>query len=164
MEMPALYGRSTHGTICSVRFFDGQGVREFTNEDVAFRYRHSRFKENKQWIILSSEWELTPGDGATLRKQADDIRAVRDAKYPPTMKCAGSIFKNLLFAELPAAVQLDVDPKVVREGKVPSAYFLERVDAKGMKTATSTWPTIMQISSITSAVARQYRYAKWSMS
>jgi UDP-N-acetylmuramate dehydrogenase len=127
------YGRSTHETIRTVRFFDGQGVREFSNEECGFRYRHSRFKENKQWIILSSQWDLTPGDGAALRKQADDIRAVRDAKYPPTMKCAGSIFKNLLFAELPAPVQLDVDPKVVREGKVPSAYFLERVDAKGMK-------------------------------
>jgi UDP-N-acetylmuramate dehydrogenase len=49
------------------------------------------------------------------------------------MKCAGSIFKNLLFAELPEAVQRDVNPKVVREGKVPSAYFLEQVGAKGVR-------------------------------
>jgi UDP-N-acetylmuramate dehydrogenase len=127
------YGRSTHETIRSVRFFDGQTIREFNNEQCGFRYRHSRFKDNKQWIILSSQWELMPGDTPALRKQADEIRAIRDAKYPPTMKCAGSIFKNLLFAELPPTAQLEVDPKVVREGKVPSAYFLERVDAKGMK-------------------------------
>jgi UDP-N-acetylmuramate dehydrogenase len=127
------YGRSTHETIRSVRFLDGEKLREFNNAECGFRYRHSRFKENKRWIVVSSQWELNPGDAAALRKQADDIRAVRDAKYPPTMKCAGSIFKNLLFAELPAAVQAEVDPKVVREGKVPSAYFLERVDAKGMK-------------------------------
>jgi UDP-N-acetylmuramate dehydrogenase len=127
------YGRSTHETIRSVRFLDGEKLREFNNAECGFRYRHSRFKENKRWIVVSSQWELNPGDAAALRKQADDIRAVRDAKYPPTMKCAGSIFKNLLLAELPAAVQSEVDPKVVREGKVPSAYFLERVDAKGMK-------------------------------
>jgi UDP-N-acetylmuramate dehydrogenase len=127
------YGRSTHETIRSVRFFDGSSVREFSNEECGFRYRHSRFKDNKQWIVLSSKWELNPADTEALRKQADEIRAVRDAKYPPTMKCAGSIFKNLLFADLPATAQLDVDPKVIREGKVPSAYFLERVDAKGMK-------------------------------
>ena len=127
------YGRSTHETIRSVRFFDGESTREFNNEECGFRYRHSRFKDNKNWIILSSSWELVPGDAAALRNQADEIRAVRDAKYPPTMKCAGSIFKNLLFAELPFSVRSDVDPKVVREGKVPSAYFLERVDAKGMK-------------------------------
>jgi UDP-N-acetylmuramate dehydrogenase len=127
------YGRSTHETVRSVRFLDAAGVREFSNEECGFRYRHSGFKENKERIVLSSRWELTPGDAAALRKQADEIRAVRDAKYPRTMKCAGSIFKNLLFAELPGTAQLDVDPKVIREGKVPSAYFLERVDAKGMK-------------------------------
>ena len=49
------------------------------------------------------------------------------------MKCAGSIFKNLIFAELPETAQSAVDPKVVREGKVPSAYFLELVGAKGMR-------------------------------
>lgn len=127
------YGRSTHQTIRSVRLLDGDTPREFNNEECGFRYRHSRFKDNKQWIILSSTWELTPGDPNALRTQATEIRAVRDAKYPPTMKCAGSIFKNLLFAELPDAARLEVDPKVVREGKVPSAYFLEKVDAKGMK-------------------------------
>lgn len=127
------YGRSTHETIQSVRFFDGDSVREFSNEECGFRYRHSRFKDNKKWIVLSSTWGLEANDTAALRKQADEIRAVRDAKYPPTMKCAGSIFKNLLLAELAATVQQQVDPKVIREGKVPSAYFLERVDAKGMK-------------------------------
>lgn len=127
------YGRSTHQSIRSVRFLDGDTVRELNNEECGFRYRHSGFKDNKQRIILSSQWELVQGDADALRTQAAEIRAIRDAKYPPTMKCAGSIFKNLLFAELPDTAKLDLDPKVVREGKVPSAYFLEKVDAKGMK-------------------------------
>lgn len=127
------YGRSTHENIASVRFFDGSGVRSFSNQDCGFRYRHSRFKDNKRWIILSSKWNLQPGDAGVLRRQASEILAIRNAKYPPDMKCAGSIFKNLLFAELPETVQSEVDPKVVREGKVPSAYFLERVGAKGIR-------------------------------
>ena len=49
------------------------------------------------------------------------------------MKCAGSIFKNLIMAQLPEAVQRQVPDRVIREGKVPSAYFLEEVGAKGMK-------------------------------
>jgi UDP-N-acetylmuramate dehydrogenase len=49
------------------------------------------------------------------------------------MKCAGSIFKNLLFADLPESVQRQVPANVVREGKVPSAFFLELAGAKGMK-------------------------------
>ena len=51
------------------------------------------------------------------------------------MKCAGSIFKNLLLAELPPSVQAEVDAKVVRDGKVPSAYFLERWMQRGCATA-----------------------------
>ncbi|HYI94244.1 MAG TPA: UDP-N-acetylmuramate dehydrogenase [Bryobacteraceae bacterium] len=127
------YGRSTHESIESVRFFDGAEFGEFSNQQCGFRYRHSRFKDDKSHIILSSRWALTPGDAEALRKQAAEILAVRNAKYPPEMKCAGSIFKNLLFAELPPSAQKEVDPKVVREGKVPSAYFLERVAAKGMR-------------------------------
>jgi UDP-N-acetylmuramate dehydrogenase len=46
------------------------------------------------------------------------------------MRCAGSIFKNLLLEDLPSHVR--VPEKLVREGKVPSAYFLEQAGAKGM--------------------------------
>ncbi len=49
------------------------------------------------------------------------------------MKCAGSIFKNQLVANLPPAVVEQVPPNVIREGKIPSAWFLEQVGAKGMK-------------------------------
>jgi UDP-N-acetylmuramate dehydrogenase len=49
------------------------------------------------------------------------------------MRCAGSIFKNLIVSELPEAVLARTPPQVIREGKVASAYFLEQVGAKGME-------------------------------
>ena len=49
------------------------------------------------------------------------------------MRCAGSIFKNLLLADLPAPVIERVPPKMIREGKIPSAWFLEQAGAKGMR-------------------------------
>ena len=61
-----------------------------------FHYRESVFKRHKEWIIFSTELRLDPADGAELRKTADDILKVRNEKFPVTMKCAGSIFKNLL--------------------------------------------------------------------
>ena len=45
----------------------------------------------------------------------------------------GKHLQEPALAELPPSAQAEVDPKVVREGKVPSAYFLERVGAKGMR-------------------------------
>jgi UDP-N-acetylmuramate dehydrogenase len=127
------YGRSIDQCVISVRFFDGETIREVDNSACHFRYRSSTFKDNKGWVVLSTSLELVPADANELRAQADDILSIRNAKYPPTMKCAGSIFKNLLFADLPAHVRDEVDPKVIREGKVPSAYFLEKVGAKGIR-------------------------------
>lgn len=126
------YGRSMHQNVTSVRCLKDDAVQELSNEECGFRYRHSTFKDNKGWIVFSTRLSLVPGDAADLKRQADDILSVRNAKYPPTMKCAGSIFKNLLFDELPEHVRAEVDSKVVREGKVPSAYFLELVGAKGI--------------------------------
>ena len=47
------------------------------------------------------------------------------------MKCAGSIFKNLMLKDLPAEVAALLAPGVAREGKVPAAWFLEQAGTKG---------------------------------
>ena len=127
------YGRSICESVRRVRFFDGAEVREIGNAECEFRYRESAFKRNKDWVVLSAELLLEAAPAAELVRVADDILATRNRKYPPTMKCAGSIFKNLILAELDEPVRAVVPAGVVREGKVPSAWFLEQVGAKGMK-------------------------------
>lgn len=127
------YGHSLSERVLTVRFYDGEQIRVITNAECEFRYRESVFKRNKDWIIFSTELELEPADAGELRKTADEIVSVRNRKFPPTMKCAGSIFKNFLLAELPPEVARQVSESVVREGKVPAAYFLEQVGAKGMR-------------------------------
>jgi UDP-N-acetylmuramate dehydrogenase len=126
------YGHSIHERVVSVRFFDGHGIREIGNEACEFRYRESVFKRRKDWVIVSTDLVLEPGYAFDLRAHAESILKIRNAKYPPTMRCAGSIFKNLLLAELPEPVRAQVPENVVREGKVPSAYFLEQAGAKGL--------------------------------
>ena len=123
------YGHSISKCVRTVRFSDGPETRVFTNAQCEFRYRESIFKLRKEWIILSAELTMLPGVSEELRKTASDIVRVRNEKFPPTMKCAGSIFKNFLFADL----AVEVPEKIVREGKVPAAYFLEQVGAKGMR-------------------------------
>ncbi len=98
----------------------------------SFDYRESIFKRRKDWIVLSATLALEPADPGELRETAAGIERVRDEKFPRTMQCAGSIFKNLILAELPPAVAAQVPPSVVREGKVPAAWFLEQAGAKGM--------------------------------
>ncbi len=127
------YGHSIQERVERVVFTDGSEERVLDNAGCEFRYRESLFKRCKEWILLSVELSFERGEKAELRREADEIQAIRDAKYPPTMRCAGSIFKNCLFNELPAAVQAQIPQKMIREGKVPSAYFLEQVGAKGMR-------------------------------
>lgn len=127
------YGHSVSEFVQQVRFFDGSRVRTFDKAECQFSYRESVFKKYKEWILLSVELELPLGDRDALARKASEILEIRNAKYPPTMKCAGSIFKNLLFQSLPEHVRAAVPPNVVREGKVPSAWFLEQVGAKGIQ-------------------------------
>lgn len=127
------YGHSIQERVRQVRLFDGHRILRFSNEDCHFRYRESVFKTRKEWVILSCDLAFDTGDSDDLARTSLEIRAIRDAKYPPTMKCAGSIFKNLLLADLPLRVAAAIPAKVVREGKVPSAWFLEQTGAKGLR-------------------------------
>jgi UDP-N-acetylmuramate dehydrogenase len=127
------YGHSIQERVESVLFTDGNRTQIFGNKECQFRYRESIFKTRKEWLILSAKLCFSEADTGELTETAQKIRVIRDAKYPPTMKCAGSIFKNLLLSELPASAAGDVPASVVREGKIPSAWFLEQIGAKGMR-------------------------------
>jgi UDP-N-acetylmuramate dehydrogenase len=127
------YGHSISERVRLVRFFDSEQVSELDNAACEFHYRESIFKRRKDWIIFSTTLAMERSDTAQLQTTAGDIVKVRNEKFPVTMKCAGSIFKNLLLAELPPEVGTQVPAAVIREGKVPAAWFLEQVGAKGMR-------------------------------
>jgi UDP-N-acetylmuramate dehydrogenase len=127
------YGHSIDESIERVRFFDGAGVLEIDQAACEFRYRESIFKRCKNRVILSATLRLTEGSADGLQSSAEKILKIRNEKYPSSLRCAGSIFKNLLFHEIPPAAKALVPPQLVRDGKVPSAFFLEQSGAKGMK-------------------------------
>ncbi len=125
------YGRQIDEIHVETRYFDGAEFQ--TRTGCEFEYRESVFKRSKDWIILSTRLEMESADPAELREEARRIRQVRDEKFPPTMRCAGSIFKNFFLKDLPEDAASQVPEAAVRAGKVASAYFLERVGAKGMR-------------------------------
>lgn len=130
------YGHSISEFVEEVAYVDvREPSRVLTRSGAAceFAYRESIFKRNKEWVIVSATLRLPSGEGETLQRRADEILTTRNAKYPPTMKCAGSIFKNFWWRDLPVEVQARVPKDKVIEGKVPSAWFLEQVNAKGMR-------------------------------
>ena len=127
------YGHSIDEIVLRVHATDGQHVFTLDNDQCEFSYRESIFKSRKDWVILWAEMRFQEGERCELAHAAQEIRSIRDAKYPPSMKCAGSIFKNLYFARLPRYAQNEVPPNIIREGKVASAWFLEQTGVKGMR-------------------------------
>ena len=127
------YGHSIMERVHQVRFFDGDQVRVFSSAGCEFHYRESIFKRQKDWVIFSADLAMDGAVPDELCRIADEILNTRNQKYPPTMKCAGSIFKNLILSELPEPARASIPARVIREGKVPSAYFLEEVGAKGLR-------------------------------
>jgi len=127
------YGHSIHEFIERVQYIEDGKEHTVDGAACEFAYRHSAFKLHKNRVVIAAELRLPAGDADALRARADEIQRIRDAKYPPTMRCAGSIFKNFVAAQLPAAALARVPEKVIIEGKVPAAWFLEQVGAKGMR-------------------------------
>src|SRR5215471_8743291 len=78
------YGHSISERIVSVRFFDGESVRDFDNAACEFTYRESIFKRHEDWIIFSAALDLTPDDAGALEKISADILRIRNEKFPPT--------------------------------------------------------------------------------
>jgi UDP-N-acetylmuramate dehydrogenase len=126
------YGHSISERVRSVRFYDGCGIRELDHGGCEFQYRESVFKRHKEWIIFSAELLLEPADAAELRRTADGIVKIRSEKFPVTMKCAGSVFKNLIVKDLPAGAAAQLPDGVARDGKAAAAWFLEQAGAKGL--------------------------------
>jgi len=126
------YGHTISESVHGIRYWDGGRVRALDNSGCGFEYRESVFKSRKEWVILQVELTLSAGEAGELRRTADEILDVRNRKFPSSMKCAGSVFKNLRLDDLPAPVAGSIPEEAIREGKVAAAYFLAQVGAKGM--------------------------------
>jgi UDP-N-acetylmuramate dehydrogenase len=127
------YGQTIMDFVEWVEVFDGRTVQRIPREQCGFVYRASCFKQRKDWVILRARMRLAPGDQSALAAASAEILSTRNAKFPPTMKCAGSIFKNQIAARLPEGTLNRVPRELIRGGRIPSAWFLEQVGAKGMR-------------------------------
>ena len=89
------YGGQMADVVRTTRYLDENlTVRELHGEEHKFGYRTSVFRENPQWIALSSVMELTPGNPEEIRAKMDDFAQRRRDKQPLNYPSAGSTFKR----------------------------------------------------------------------
>ena len=86
------------GEICqvaeSVEVMDFYGnIRHFTNEEMAFSYRHSILEE-EGGIVISATFALQTGDREEIRGKMKELMGKRSASQPLDLPSAGSAFKR----------------------------------------------------------------------
>ena len=112
-----------------------RGSKQFilSKEQCQFGYRDSIFKHNND-LIISAEFQLTPGDSAKAKARLLEILAKRRAGQPLQYGSAGSVFKNVLINadNQNLADEIKDLPQEYREfKKIPAAWLIEQCGLKG---------------------------------
>ena len=79
-------------TYATVMGRDGQ-VKRLSNADLHYTYRHSAL-QGADLIVLSAEFEGTPGDPEEIKARMAEITQRRETTQPIREKTGGSTFKN----------------------------------------------------------------------
>ena len=72
---------------------DGR-IETLTAEELDLSYRHSIFHEQRDWVILSAEFELKEGDQAAINAKMEELMGRRIEKQPLDYPSCGSTFKR----------------------------------------------------------------------
>jgi UDP-N-acetylenolpyruvoylglucosamine reductase len=75
-------------------------MRDFENKECDFSYRHSFFKDNPEWIILTVTLQLqkvSPGDSIA---RIDTTIIEREHRHLQNVQAAGSYFTNPVAADV----------------------------------------------------------------
>ena len=89
------YNSDMSAIVKSVEVLDGSlNVKTLTNQQLKYTYRNSILRGNKDYIVLSTTFELAPGDIESMRNKIIERRKKRLATQPLNMPNAGSVFRN----------------------------------------------------------------------
>ncbi len=90
------YGGQISDVLVKSTYYDitNDKIGTFFGEEHKFGYRESVYKDNKDLIILSAEFQLTNGDKTVIKAEMDDFMERRRSKQPLEYPSAGSVFKR----------------------------------------------------------------------
>jgi UDP-N-acetylmuramate dehydrogenase len=126
------YGQEIGDLVREVEAWKDGVLKTFSRDMLQLDYRHSFFKENREWFIVSCRFQLQRSE-KDLQRRSEEILTRRLTKYPLGLKCPGSFFKNVLLTELNQEIRDSLPGGFVMGGKIPAGKLLEAVGAKGVR-------------------------------
>ena len=89
------YNSDMASIVKSVKVINGDlEIVDLTKEELAYSYRDSFLKQHPEYIVISTTFELFPGDTEEMKKIVEERRNKRFASQPLNMPSAGSVFRN----------------------------------------------------------------------
>ena len=118
------YGKEFGEYVLECDILINNKIIKLKNEEMNFGYRQSFFKENKNYIIISSKIKINKSNYSKtlINKNIFDIIKIRNNKWP-TSKTLGSIFKNPIIDNNKILVwklidQLNIRGKIINNIKI----------------------------------------------
>ncbi len=116
--------------VCALNVKDGR-VQTFDRDACDFGYRHSFFKNHRQWVILFVTFALKKGDSVAIHRKIEQTIAEREKRHLQNVRAAGSFFMNpIVRREIQELFEKDRGVKS-RGGRVPAGWLIEQVEMKG---------------------------------
>ncbi len=135
------FGGEMKDSIVSVASFDMSGAKPHIkirdNDACKFGYRSSAFKDlSGKEIVLAATFVLTRATPAAVRHVVNEKIAWRASRQPLEYPNVGSIFKNVAWDLVPAAMQSRDDIKKHMKQDpfpvIPAAFLIDKVGLKGV--------------------------------
>ena len=126
------YGQEIGDKVINISIFIDGEVKILPKSKLHFLYRNSAFKQHPDWFILKCKLRLNKSS-KDLQKISNDILSKRLVKYPTSLRCPGSFFKNIALNELSKYAIGQIPDNFVMFGKISAGKLLEAVGANGTR-------------------------------
>lgn len=108
-------------------------AHEFSNEECAFLYRSSFFKQRPEWIITAAHLRLVKISPEESTKRTKETVREREKRHIQDVRAAGSYFMNPVAPDDIRELFEKEKNTRSREGRVPAGWLIEKAGMKGAR-------------------------------